>query len=332
MRSVIAWLLLCLIWHHAAAAPIPVSIALPGPGALPMLPVDLISRIGADKEVGLQLTPRYFGGGPLAIKDMMAGNSDFSAMGFSALAETAGIEGKAFSIASMVQVPAYTLMVSEKLKVKIKTPADLRGRSIGVHSGSKGGKSTGQHIVEFLLKRAQVNPQDVNFISAGQNYKSYAAALQSGAADAIITNEPSASQLEAAGSAYRLVDLHDPAATRKYFGSLFQYTQLSTRADVILHQPDKVNRMVGALLLSLKWIQQHSPQEIADRMGIRDKEQHAILVRVLEKNKGMFSSDGVFSAEALKGTATLIQALSDEKGHAPNLGPLIDDQWVGRRQ
>lgn len=331
MRAVMGWLLLWASWQCAAANLIPVTIALPGPGALPMLPVDLMTRIGADREAGLQVTLRYFGGGPLAIKDMMAGNSDFSALGFSALAETEGIEGKAYSVASLVRVPAYTLMVKRGLKDRIKTPADLRGRSIGVHSGSKAGKSTGQHIVEFLLTRAGVSPQDVNFVSAGQNYPSYSASLQSGAVDALITNEPSATKLEAAGIAYRLVDLHNPAATRRHFGSLFQYTQLTTRADVIRDQTDKVNRVVAALLRSLNWIKLHSAKEIADRMGIKDPKEYEVFVRALGRNKDMFSPDGVFSPEQLQGTATLLRALSDDKRLARPLDRFIDDRWVGRQ-
>ncbi|MCP5276824.1 MAG: ABC transporter substrate-binding protein [Thiobacillus sp.] len=332
MRAVIAWFLLCICWPSAAGAPMPVTIALPGPGTLPYLPIDLMPKIGADKSEGVQVTLRHFGGGPLVIKDMMSGNSDFAALGFSALAETAGIEGKAYALASLVQVPAYTLMVSSRMKSKVKSPADLRGRSIGVHSGSKGGKSTGQHITEFLLGRAGVSPQDVNFISAGQNYKAYSAALLSGAADAIITNEPSATRLEAAGIAYRLVDLHDPTATRKYFGSLFQYTQLCARTDVIQHQTDKVNRVMAALISSLKWIQKHNAREVAERMGIQDQEERDTFIRALEKHRAMFSPDGVFSAEALAGTAALIKAVHEGEHEGPGLERLINDQWVGSRQ
>ena len=335
MRLVFVLALLCCIsLGSRAAALLPVTIALPGPGALPMLPVELVPLIGADRAQGLSVTLRYFGGGPLALKDLLAGNSDFAALGFSALAETADIEGKAYSVVNLVRVPAYTLMVGEKFKGRIKSPADLRGRSIGVHTGSKGGKSTGQHIAEFLLKRANVSPQEVNFVAAGQNYKSYAAALQSGAADAIITNEPAATRLESEGIAYRLVDLHDLATTRQYLGSLFQYTQVCTRADVIRQQTVKVDRMVGALITALDWIQRHSPGEVADRLGIKDPEEHANFVRVLQKHKGMFSPDGVFSGDQLLGTATLLNAIGNRKDKATSrdLDRLIDDQWVGRRQ
>lgn len=332
MRALIAWLLLSFACQSMAAAPIPVSIALPGPGSLPYLPVELMTRIGADADEGLKVSLRYFTGGPLALKDMLAGNSSFVALGFSALAQTADIQGKAYSVVSLTHVPAFTLMVSNTLKGKVKTVADLRGRSIGIPTSSKSGKSVGQQLTEFLLIKADVSLSDVNLVSSGMNQEHHAVALKSGMVDALIINEPSATKLEATNAAYRLADLHDPATTRRHFGSLIQYTQVATRQDVIREQADKVNRVVAALLRTLKWIQQHSPREIADRMGIADKKQHAILVSVLEKHKGMFSPDGVFSAETLKGTAALIQAISDEPGRTSDLDALVDDQWVGRRQ
>ncbi len=332
MRAFIAWLLLLLSGQCAAATPMPVTIALPGPGNLPYLPLELMSKIGADRDEGLKVSLRYHTGGPLALKDMLAGNSAFVSLGLSALAETADIQGKAYSLVSLTHVPAFTLMVAAPLKGKVRTVADLRGRSIGIPTSSKSGRSVGRQLAEFLLSKAGVTPQEVNFISSGMNHQHHASALQSGAVDAILTNEPSATRLEAEGIAYRLVDLHDPVATKKHIGSLFLYTQLATRADVIRQQPDLVNRVVAATLRSLRWIKQHSAREIADRMGISDREEHAALVRVLERHKGMFSTDGVFSTEALQGTASLIKSISGDKAPPPMLDQFIDDQWVGRRQ
>jgi NitT/TauT family transport system substrate-binding protein len=331
LRTAIAWLLLCVGWQCAAANLTPVTIALPGPGNLPYLPVELMAKIGADKAEGLQVTLRHFSGGPLALKDMMAGNSDFVSLGFSALAETKDIQGKVYSLAAMTRVPAFTLLVSTTLKGKIKNVADLRGRSIGIPTSSKAGKSVGQQLTEFLLKRANVSPEDVNFISSGMNQQQHAATLQSGSVDAIITNEPSATKLEAAGIAYRLVDLHDPVTTRKYFGGLVLYTQLASRADVIRDQPEKAKRVVAALIRTLDWMRQHNAKEIGDHIAIGGPDEYASFVRALEKNKDMFSPDGAFSAEQLRGTDALLKVLSGDKNPTAPLDRFINDQWVGRQ-
>lgn len=330
MRALLGWLLLLLSCASLGADSRPVVIALPGPGALPMLPLELMPRIGADQAEGIRVTLRHFGGGPLALKDMLGGNSDFAALGLSALAETPGIRGKAYAVASMVRVPAYTLMVGARFRGKVRAVADLRGRTIGVHSASQAGKSTGQHIAEFLLRRAGVDTGEVNFVNAGQSLHSYAAALRSGAVDALVTNEPAATRLERSGTAFRLADLHHPQATHRHFGSLFQYTLLATRADVISRDADKVRRAVAALLRTLRWIQRHSPEKIAARMEIRDAGERAALVATLENNKAMFSPDGVFSDEQLQGTAALLRAISGDAPTVSGLEALIDRQWVER--
>jgi len=311
-----------------SSPPMDLTVALPGPGTLAYLPVELIPRIGADKAEGFHLTLRHFGGGPLALKDMLGGNSDFAALGFTALAQTKDIQGKAYSVASIVQVPAYTLMVSQRLKGRVKTVRDLRGRTVGTHSGSKQGQSTGQHIAEFLLSRAGLRHQDVNFINTGQSYENYAAALQSESADALICSEPAATRLEKSHLAFRIADLHDPSASRQHLGSLFLYTQLATRSELIRREPEKSKRMVAALARTLKWIQSHRAEEIVARLGIANPADQTTLVAILTKHKAMFSPDGGFSQEQLQGSINLLDSLNGTLP-APDVMPLIDAQWVG---
>jgi hypothetical protein len=56
-----------------------------------------------------------------------------------------------------------------------------------------------------------------------------------------------------------------------------------------------------------------------------------VLTSALEKNKGMFSPDGVFGQELLRGTTALLKALAEPGAAAPDLDGFIDSQWVGRR-
>ena len=63
-----------------------VSMSLPGPGNLLYLPLYLAPLIEADAAEGLALDLRFVGGGPLAMKQMLDRNSDFSAAGLAAAA------------------------------------------------------------------------------------------------------------------------------------------------------------------------------------------------------------------------------------------------------
>ena len=70
---------------QAAPAPAPAlrptTIAVPGPGCLPYLPLLLAPKLGADRQEGLALTLRPVGGGPLALHALQAGEVDFAAAG-----------------------------------------------------------------------------------------------------------------------------------------------------------------------------------------------------------------------------------------------------------
>jgi NitT/TauT family transport system substrate-binding protein len=228
-------------------------------------------------------------------------------------------------------VPAYTLLVSERLASKIRQPHDLVGHNIGVHTASKSGRSTGQQMTEYILLKAGVEPGQVNFVSTGQNFEAYKAALMSGAIDALIANEPSASHLEDLHIAFRLVDLHDPATSHKYMGDLFLYTQLCTRADTVRQQPEKIKRMVTALRRSLQWISLNAAQDISAALWSKDSPERAELNRVLSKQKRMFSPDAQFSDRQIHAVETFLASIEPGQRAAGWLEGFIDDRWAGRK-
>jgi NitT/TauT family transport system substrate-binding protein len=292
--------------------------------------MELIGPLGADRRAGFQIKLRHFGGGPLALKDMLDGNSDFAVLGLPAMAGVALRHNDLRSIAVLTHAPAYTLMVRADLRGKVRKVADLRGMTLGVHAGSKAGKSTGQQVPEYLLMRAGVPLGEVNFVPGGQNYEDHAAVLASGSVDAIVTDEPSATRLAEDGIAWRLVDLHDPAVTRKHLGGPFIYTQVTARAGLLASQPDKVARLVRALRETLAWMHGQSPEAIARLVEPRDAASQALLARALRLVKPAYSADGAFSAEQLRTTETFFRAVSVDLPGAANLDfeRLIDRRWT----
>ncbi len=311
--------------------PMRVVVAMPGPGAAPFLPVELIPKIGADRKMGIELGFRYFGGGPLAVKDMAGRNSDFAGL---ALAALGGLSLKLDNLRSVVpltQAPAYTLMVRADLKQQVRTVKDLYGRTIGTHTGTKSGKSTGQQLSEFLLTRSGLSLESVNFVPAGQSEDEYQAALASGAVDAMMVNEPFASLLEQFHVAYRLVDLHNPKVAAKWLGGPFLYTQLATRQELLDQEPEKVRRLVGAVQLALHWIHSHSPEQIVAALDIPADKRPA-LIRFLRANKNVFNPSGKFSDAQIRTADTFFHEVSrgNLKARQRQLSDLVDARWAGR--
>lgn len=315
-----------------AASPERVVLSMPGPNVAPMLPLELIPRIGADKAEGLQLELRYFGGGPPAAKDMLDRNSDFAVFALTAMAGVHLKSPEIISVAAITRVPAYTLLIRRDLRNKIRQVADLRGRTIGVHSAKQGNKSTAQQLAEYLLLRAGVLADQVNFVSTGQSSADYEAALDSGIVDAIAANEPEATRLVRIGKAAVLVDLHGEKDTRALMGGLFLYTQISTRRDLVNNEPDKVRRMVAALGRSLAWIQTHSPQQITDALNLHDQKRREVTLDFLNKNKYIYNTTPAFSAEQVDGAERFFRAVSYQDATAQSLPfkDIIDTRWAGQ--
>ncbi len=317
-----------------AVSLMPITLATAGPGNLSHLPVDLIKKIGADKAEGVDLLVRYFGGGPLAYQDMLDKNADFAVAGAPALAGLKVKGAPVVSIASVNRVPTFVLMVRADLKAKVKSIADLKGRVIGVNTSSLATKSTSQQVAEFILRRAGVDPRWVNFMPAGQTLADQTAALDSGAVDALMGDEPFASQLRLAGKVFFLLDLHDLEICRKTMGGLFLNAQLATREDVIQAQADKVARMVRVLVRTLRWIDQHSAEEIVAQLAPANRSTAERLKDLLQRHKGIYSPDGAFTLEQVHTSEKFFR--ENQLGHGQaavfSYDRLIDPRWAGMRE
>ncbi|MCS7101487.1 MAG: ABC transporter substrate-binding protein [Burkholderiaceae bacterium] len=326
---------LVLLATRAQASPLRVVLATAGPGNLSHLPVELVKKIGADRAEGMELVVRYFGGGPLAYKDMMERNSDFAVAGAPALAALAAPGEPVVSIAAVNRVPTFVLMVRSDLRASVRTAADLRGRVVGVNSSTVAVKSTSQQLAEFVLRRAGVEPQrEVNFVPAGQTLAEQRAALESGAIDALMGDEPFASALRSEGRVFFLHDFHDPAVTRSSLGGLFLNAQLATRRDVLEREPEKAQRMVRALRRALQFLASHSAEEIAARMHPDDTRARQALATTLARHKGIYSPDAAFRREEIATAEAFFRANQPpgSPGARFEFARMIDARFVGFRE
>jgi len=311
-----------------------ITLASPGPASFSYLPIDLIKKIGADRAEGVDLEVRYYGGGPLAANEMLKGNSDFAALGMSALATFHADRKDVRSIVSVSRTPTYVLSVRSELRPDIQKIADLKGRVIGVHSSGKNSKSTSRQLVEFMLNRAGVAADSVNYLSAGQSYQEQRAALASGAVDALMGGEPFSSRLQEEGLVYILADLHNEKEARLALGGPFLYVQIATRGNLLEQQPEKVKRMAAVMRRVLQWIASHQPDEIARMLHANDPVAMRETRQFLARSKAAFSPDGVFRREEVATTERFLHSLSKDnpKIRAIRLTDFIDARYAGWRE
>src|ERR1700682_2459515 len=157
--------------------------------------------------------------------------------------------------------PGEAEMVSTK-HPEIKTPADLKGKNLGVTSIGSGT----QTVTSAILGKAGVSPtNDVKWVPVGAG-STFIAAMKQGTIDAGMTTEPTISRLIASGDGKGLVDLRTPAQTRAALGG--DYTRIGVVAEnngAPSHQ-DVAQRLVNAYVKTLKWMHTHSADEIAAKM------------------------------------------------------------------
>lgn len=74
-----------------------------------------------------------------------------------------------------------------------------------------------------------------------------------------------------------------------------------TRQDVIDHQPGLVQKVVNVHVRALKWIKEHTPEEIAEALPIEvvgtDKERY---IKTLQKLREFYSSDGLINPQGVE--------------------------------
>ncbi len=315
-----------------AAAPLRAVVSVPGPGNLLFLPITLASKIGADAAEGLELDIRYSGGGPQSFRAMLERNADFAAGGLSALA-LQRLSGKpVVCIAPTTRVPAYTLLVRNALKGKVRKVADLKGMVVGVKGHVPGGRSTSQLFAEYVLQQAGLPPDRVNYVAAGQSYDSQYAALASGTVDAVVADEPFATRLVKRKVAYVLGDYHDPEATRKLLGGLFLNGMLATREDLIASRPELVERVVKTMRRTLVWIHNRPARDMVDALGLSDAEERDVLLDVLQVRKNIYSPDGQISASQLATVERFLRATENTPAaQAFSLRSMVDARWAGEQ-
>jgi NitT/TauT family transport system substrate-binding protein len=163
-------------------------------GYTPITAATLPLFIAIDEKIfqkhGLEVVPVFFGGTPLIVSAMMAGEFPIGLTGGGGIISSRLAGSDLTVIGSYLQV----LTINGMAKPEIKSINDLKGKKIAV---SRIGASTYFAAVAMLDSRG-MKPTDVLFIQAGGNAESFAA-LTNGAVDAAMLGYPFSLKTKQAG-------------------------------------------------------------------------------------------------------------------------------------
>jgi len=288
IRSIAGAALLAAVLAAPAVAADKVTIMVGGIEKQIYLPAKLTERLGYFAEQGVDVELQSEPSGVNAEDELLSGAVQ-GVVGFYDHTVDLQAKGKALmSVIQFSQAPGEVILVSSRLAGEIKSPADFKGRSLGV----TGLGSSTNFLTLYLATANGLKTSDVTTVPVGAG-TTFIAALKQGKIDAGMTTEPTVSRLLSSGDAKVLVDLRRPEETQKALGGLYPAASLYMETAWINRHKDTVQKLVNAFAKTMKFIQTHGAEEIAAKMPADyyagDKDAY---VKALANGKAMFTPDG----------------------------------------
>jgi NitT/TauT family transport system substrate-binding protein len=237
------------------------------------------------------------------------------------------------ALAAMDDLPLYTLMLRSDLRGQVRSLADLRGRTIAVHSNSLATKTTSTQLAELVLRSAGIGPEAVRFVAGGQSWETQSAVMRSRTVDASMCDEPIGARLEAEGLAIVLFSTGRPEDAGAVPGAGFLRATLIARRDRVEADAATTARVVDMALRTLRWIAANPPEAMADALQLRAGAERDAFLLVRRRFVRMFSTDGKFSEAQLRQTVLFTRNSSPEHKalQSYDLNAMVVDRWVGRK-
>jgi NitT/TauT family transport system substrate-binding protein len=303
MRFLGALLLATALLPAQAARAEKITIMVGGIEKQIYLPAKLAEQLGYFKEQGLDVELLTEPAGVQAENAMLAGEVQ-AVVGFYDHSIDLQSKGKFVeSIVQFSQAPGEVELVSSKVADKVHSPADFKGKHLGV----TGLGSSTSFLTSYLAVKNGVKIGEFVLVPVGAG-STFIAAIQQGKIDAGMTTEPTISRLLKTGEAKVLVDLRSPDKTRAALGGPYPAACLYAQTSWVDKHKDAVQKLANAFVKTLHYIHDNKAADIAEKMPrdyyTGDKD---LYVRALADGKDMFTADGVMPDQ---GPETVLQILT----------------------
>jgi len=286
----------------AFAEPQRVRIGVGGQASIYHLPLAIAVNRGYFQAQQLEVEVIDFAGGGKAMQALLTDAVDVLSGAFehSIRAQARGMATQAFVLVS--ESPQIAMAVSLNALPDYRSLTDLRGKKIGI---SAPGSST-QMVASLVLGQAGIAAQEVSFIGLGTGVAALEA-LRTGKVDALVNSEPLMAHLEARDAVRIVADTRTPAGTAQLFGGPVASNVLLARNRYIDANPQTVQRLTNAMLNTLDWLRQATPDEITAAVPESWLMNNAPLYQKAFSNlQPSLSADGRFTHQAV---TNLLQAL-----------------------
>ncbi len=280
------------------------TIAVGGQALIYYLPLSVAHLKGYFKDEGLDVTIADFAGGSKALQAVVGGSADVVSGAFE---HTINLQAKGQyyrAFAQQGRAPMIVLAVSKQTLGNYRSPADLKGRKIGVTAP---GSSTNM-MASFFLAQHGIKPTEASFIGVGAGAGAVTA-MRSGQIDAMSNLDPVISTLLKEDAVQIIADTRTLKDTVQIFGGNMPSGCLYTSQAFIDAHPNTTQALANAMVRADKWIQSAGPDEIAALVPktylLGDPELYKLALR---GNLEALSPDGMVPED---GPQTALNALAE---------------------
>ncbi|HLJ32027.1 MAG TPA: ABC transporter substrate-binding protein [Ktedonobacteraceae bacterium] len=289
------------------------------------LPNMLTQQLGYFKQQGLAVTLIDEASGQSSENEVLAGQVDAGSGSYNHTIELQAAGKQMESVVLLNIAPGEAEIVSAKAASQIHSVADLKGKNLGV---TELGSGT-QTLTTALLHKAGITPSQVHFVPVGAG-DTFIAALQQGKIDAGMTTEPTISRILATGAGKVLVDLRTPQSTQAALGGAYPFICLFMNNSYVNSHKDIVQKIVNAYVKTLKWMQAHTAEQIADMMPADYYAGNkALYVTALQNQMAIYSPDGLMPDGAPQSVLnTEIQSNLVPQGKSIDLNSTYTNQFA----
>ena len=296
----------------AAAEKPHVRIAVGGPACLCYLPTVLAQQLGLYDRNGVDVELIALKGGSQALTAVLGGSADVVSGYYD---HTVNLAPKGKHLEAFVvydRFPGMVLAVSPKSTDAIRAAGDLAGQKVGV---SAPGSST-DFFLKYVLRKDGVDPDKVSVVGIGLDATAVTA-MEQGLVQAAVMQDPAVTQLRSRNENLRiLVDTRTEADTRRVFGGDYPGGTLYAQSEWLKAHAQEAQALADAVVEALKWIHEHTAEEIMAKMPKEYVgEDAALYLAALKNTIPMYSTNGLMDQ---KGAEAVLAVLSQSNSEVAN--------------
>ncbi len=258
------------------------------------LPYQLGYDLGFFKKYGINMVLSTESNGGVGAETAMAsGQVDLAGAWYNHTLEFQQAGKSVIDLAQLSGAPGEREMCA--MNSGVKTPADWKGKSVGVTDPGSGTDD----LTIYLAARYHLPTNQFNRAGVGAG-ETLLASLQHKTTVCSMTSQPTVNALEQKKIAYSAIDLATTAGVNHWLGGAYPAAGVLGLQSWVNSHKVAAQEVVDAMVATMHWIASHRAADVADHMppqfvssGLSTR---ADYISALAKDKGQFLPDGIMPA------------------------------------